>query len=426
MRSLLVLFLISVFGISYTQADKGDRILAFQIDETESGGFQAELEIAQAACMESVHFFQRWTDIETSPGEFSTALLDIADSYYASVGLKMELQLAPINTTAKEVPTDLVGVDFDDPILINRFKIFLDTVLNHFPNITLVALNIGNESDIFLAQKPEAEQNAFRDFLYEILPYTKDKYFELYQKELNVGTTFTHSGLVDYEFTKVINDSMDVVTLTYYPLNSDFTVQDTSVVQHDFEEIVDLYPNKKIYFAECGYPSSEICNSSEQKQADFYTAVFKAWDQFSIQIPYITVFKTTDWDSSAVVSFAEYYGVSDQRFTEYLRTLGVRTWDGAGSNKLAYENILCELASRDWCGTSCVVNDVTEDEVVDVYPNPSQGIYYWNQYSDFEVFDVFGNLIEKGASVYVDLSTNQDGVYWLKINDVVSRLVLSH
>ena len=38
-----------------------------------------------------------------------------------------------------------------------------------------------------------------------------------------------------------------------------------------------------------------------------------------------------------------FYGLNDNVFLEFLRKLGVRTWDNDGTNKPAYETIICEL-----------------------------------------------------------------------------------
>lgn len=140
--------------------------------------------------------------------------------------------------------------------------------------------------------------------------------------------------------------------------------------------MVSEYPDtsQPIYFAECGYASSTLCNSSETIQADFWTEVFNAWDTYQDNIPYITVFKSTDWSAAAVNELGEYYNLQDTIFKEYLRTLGVRTWVGDGTNKEAYERILCELNQRDWCEVSCFVtnaNDYAMDNMVSVYPNPA-------------------------------------------------------
>jgi len=42
------------------------------------------------------------------------------------------------------------------------------------------------------------------------------------------------------------------------------------------------------------------------------------------------------------------YGVSDEAFYQYLQTLGIRTFEGNGSNKAAFAAITEETAKRNW------------------------------------------------------------------------------
>jgi hypothetical protein len=196
-------------------------------------------------------------------------------------------------------------------------------------------------------------------------------------------------------------------------------MQDPSVVVDDFQDLVTEYPNTNIpiYFAECGYASSPYCNSSETKQADFYTEVFEAWDMFNDNIKWITIFKTNDWSQAEVDTLGDYYGISDTTFLEYLRTLGVRTWPGSGDNKVAYERILCELDARDWCNTNCVLNlddESHEKSDVSIYPNPTTGIV--NLKSDFpieriKIYDNQGRIILESKETILNISSFNHGSY---------------
>ena len=104
--------------------------------------------------MESIHLTFAWSSIEPTSGLFDSNyisnVLDIANIYYPAYGTKVELQIPTMNTNVKVTPTDLISIDFDDIIMINRFKTLLDTLFTHIPNVQLSALNIGNESDIYM------------------------------------------------------------------------------------------------------------------------------------------------------------------------------------------------------------------------------------------------------------------------------------
>lgn len=384
MKKAALLLIIGLFAIKgYSQSPKGDRKLAWQIDLAENNNYESAFLYGYDACMESVHLFFKWTDIESDTSTFNTTFinnfLDIMNIYYSEWNVEVELQIAPTNTGVKEVPTELINLPFNDPIVINRFKILLDTVFAHIPNVTLSALNIGNESDVtFGTNAPQ--YNEFKIFLDSVSNHAKNLYTNLHGTNLNVGTTFTLHGLIDNttaNLCKSVNNGLDIVSVTYYPLNGDFTMKAPSVVSTDFAYLVMEYPDtsQPIYFAECGYASSTLCNSSEALQADFWTEVFNSWDTHYQNIKYITVFKSTDWSTATVNQLGQYYGLQDTIFKEYLRTLGVRTWDGNGTNKLAYNRIKCELEARTWCDVSCSVTSLTEvtnSESISVYPNPAK------------------------------------------------------
>ena len=152
-------------------------------------------------------------------------------------GIPLNLNLQTINTVTREVPADLETVTWDDPLMISRFKAMLDYLFAQIPDLQISELAIGNE---------------------------------------------------------------DYLSVTYYPLQSDFTVRDPSEVGGDFDLLVALYPGKPIAFQECGYPSAAACNSSEQKQSDFVRAVFAAWDRHATRINHISFFLLSDWSSKTV------------------------------------------------------------------------------------------------------------------------------
>ncbi|MEL6864210.1 MAG: T9SS type A sorting domain-containing protein, partial [Bacteroidota bacterium] len=431
MRIFLALLLSLLSAFSFAQLPKGDRILAFQVDMAEDGDYDAAFSFAQEACMEAIHFFITWDVLEPNEGEFDEQILDellsLANIYYSAFGTKVELQLAPVNTNVLTVPEDLQSTSFASAQMIDRFKTVLDTVFSRMPDVELAALNIGNESDIYFGVEQQ-QYVAYQTFLEAVRPYAQSKYMALHGKALKVGTTFTHHALVDNQkasLCQMVNSNMDIIAVTYYPLNSDFTMQSTSVVAEDFDQLVDQYSNTEqpIYFVECGYASSSICNSSEDQQADFFSEVFKAWDEHANRIQYLTIFKSTDWSQEEVDNFELYYGISDLRFKEYLRTLGLRTYAGSGMNKLAYERLLCELESRGFCATACRTTTVQNDlmnEQINIFPNPVADHLFIQypapQINRLTLYDAQAHLLyatSKSNSLAMDNLAG--GIYWLEI-----------
>lgn len=429
MKTLSLTFILFLTLASYGQLLKGDRTLAWQVDMSENGDFAMAFEHCKAACMESVHMSLTWSGLEPTSGEFDadiiTNYLDVANLFYPLNDTKVELQLAVTNTTAKEVPADLMATDFDAPTMIARFKTALDTVFAHIPDVELAALNIGNETDILFGTD-EAQYEAFASFLEEISEYARTTYYALYDKELKIGTTLTLEGLTSpakSDLCQLLNAHTDIVSTTYYPLMPDFTMAAPAIVEEDFDALVAEYPNTEqpIYFAECGYASSSTCNSSDELQAQFYTNVFTNWDKHIANIKYLTIFKSTDWSEEAVEAFGVYYGIDDPIFLEYLRTLGVRTWEGDGTHKLAYEFILCELEARDWCAVECNLSNLTKTASkadIAIYPNPvinSMTVEVNHPVEKLLLFNAAGQMVRQSNTTTINLSTLKKGAYILEI-----------
>jgi len=182
MKNLIILLQLSLFTIININAQppKGDRILAWQVDVAENNRFDSAYSYAEAACIESIHFAFSWNLMEPTSGTFDQTFLNntlgISNTYFTALGIKLELNIPTMNTVTKDVPSDLLNVDFDDPVMINRFKIILDTIFGRLPNLELTALNIGNESDIFMGTDA-IQYNAYKTFLDSVVPYAKNTLF---------------------------------------------------------------------------------------------------------------------------------------------------------------------------------------------------------------------------------------------------------
>ena len=356
---LLLTILLSI-QLAHSQVPAGDRTIAFAVEPSEMQDFDAAFGLAQQACMKSIHQFFPWDAIEPSPGQFSQSFLgsvELSNIFFPASHTKVELNIPVINTVARQVPPDLQNAPFDSQLFIDRFNTMIDTLFARMPDIELVALNIGNELGAFLGDSSNVEQ--YKRFFDAVKLHAETLYRNLHGTELNVGMTLQFSTLVDPAFTplmKRLTETADILSVTYYDINADFTVRPPEDVLTDFDQLVALYQDtgKPIYFAECGYPSSPVCNSTEALQKAFVENVFLAWDAHKDAIKYISFFQLTDWSQQTVDDLSVFFGLSgDPIFKEYLRTLGFRTHSGAGRNKPAFEAVTCEAAARGFCATDC-------------------------------------------------------------------------
>ncbi len=302
-----------------------------------------------------------WSDIEgtgsgTTSGPFTDpyGALALFDSIAANQGIKLSLTIRPIDATGKTVPADLSNIRFHESgfVMSTRFKKMLDFVFTKINPNHLTGLFIGNEIDNY---NPGSDSNfwtdygAFLDAVHYFILNTTPTY-----SNLKIGFTATHPGLVDT--TKLLagganstavmlaySEHVDIVGVTYYPLNPDFTVQPPSAVHSDFQNLVNKYANP-IHVQEVGYPTATVNNSNEDTQAQFFCELFHTWDTFKTRIPNISVLRLNDSSRAEAEEMAIPYGLASEGFIEYLRTLGVISYSAI--DKPSFHLIKSELQKR--------------------------------------------------------------------------------
>lgn len=322
---------------------KGARVLGIHVQPPQDNNYDAAIAQAELFGTSSVPFFATWKSIETAPGVYDGALLDTVNAYYPPKGLKNSITIAPINTNVVEVPADLAGTAWDDPALIARFNAMQTFLFSRIPAVTLTAYCIGNEVDATLSTAPAVA--AYKTFYEAARAHAR-----ALRPGLAVGCTVMLSGLIgpSKALYQSLNASSDLIALTYYPMNADFTVKPPSQVPLDVDAALAAYPLQPLFIKEIGYPSSAICNSSEELQRQFVVEVFKVWDAHADRIPLLYFFLLSEWSQAQVDQLALYYGAATPAFKEFLKTLGLRSYAGAGADKPAFVQLVAEALARGW------------------------------------------------------------------------------
>lgn len=320
---------------------KGDRLLGIGINEG-SIGFDAAFPVAKAAGMQFVELPQQWDEIEPKPGQFTSPFLDIANAYYPTVGIRLVISLNPIDTNSLRLPKDLQGKAFDDPQVIDRFNKAIDFVLQRLPKTTLVAFSIGNEIDGYLG----SDRNKWAQ--YERFFKATSAHFRKMKPGVPVGTKAMMPSVIGGLKNEIqsINRHADAAFVTYYPLGDGFRVKPPTVVHQDIASLATLYAGRPIYLLESGYPSSSFLGSSEEKQSQFVSEMFTAWDKHAKQIAAMNFIWLHDISRDEVNGYTKYYGLNSRGFGEYLGTLGLRSHDG--KDKQAFKTLSREAKKRGW------------------------------------------------------------------------------
>lgn len=331
---------------------QGSRILGMDIKEIPSVTYDTAYNQAMAIGVREVKVSLDWAALEPTVGNYDNTVPGIIESYYPLQTGDIALVLRPLDTPGPSMPSDLAGLAFDDPKVITAFDNFLSNLHDQLPTLNasgkLRWINIGNEIDASLGSDT-TKWSQWQSFFQA----AKAKVNQLWGSSVQVSSIIEFSVLNDKAKLALYQDllpDLDDAVLTYYPLNSDFTVLPVSTVASDFKLMVDTIPKKSIVLQECGYPSSADTNSSETLQADFISSVFNAWDTYSDRISLIDLSWQYDVSSSTVDQWVIDYGMSgntnETAFRGYLGSLGLNNYDS--TEKKAMQRLRDELLVRNW------------------------------------------------------------------------------
>ncbi len=373
--------------------------------------------------MTQTGLFFTWASIETSPGVFDFSYLDIANIYYPAYNTSVDLTIAPIATNHLEVPADLASYPMDNPIVINRFKILLDSIFAHIPSLQLSSLEIGSEVDVYLGSD-SAKWTQYTNFYSSVSAYAKSL-----RVNVKVACEVTFDGLTgsSSNFVQTLNTFSDLIAVSYYPLNSDFTVKPVSIIPADFAQIIELYPSKPIYFTQFGYPSSAVCNSSNELQSQFIQQTFASWDQYASNIKMIDFTWMHDLSPETISYYSTYYGIADTKFLNFLGSIGLRTYAGSGIDKPAYNELICQANRRGYNNINCVtsIDNNTLEPGFKIFPNPANNILFLefnkstNAISEIKIANAFQQEVyDKKVTGYqtsLDISGLAAGAYFVHV-----------
>ncbi len=313
----------------WMQADENqpeaDRILAITDLPPLGEGLKAEdfavaVEKSRAAGCKGAVLTYSWPSLEPREGSFT--LRDLGEGVALNRGRVLFLGIQVLNTTVKEVPTDLQAKSLDDPEVLRRFRKFLDGLAPLLRN-RIRYLSIGNESDIYLSANPD-ELPAFVVFFESARQHAKS-----IAPHLVVGTTLSAEGATRSRFHELLA-AADAHFLTYYHGKSEVAdgFQDSATTRDALLAMAANLDDRPIVFQELGYPASDEI-SSEQKQAAFVTGVFDAWDELGARVPFVNYFMMYDFPDEMARQQMSYYGVDDEEvgFLSFVTSLGLHRVD---------------------------------------------------------------------------------------------------
>lgn len=344
-----------------TVVTKGSRKLGLHVTQSQSETFDAAFLLIDTNRFDHVNLHQIWGDgglvglpvppltTNAAGTTFDFTYIDIANAYYPAHSKGLMFTIGTIDSNNKLVPSSFNATAFDNAGLRSNFKTMLAALIPRFAATDIVSFQIGNEVDIQLGTNAMAWAQ-YKTFFDDVSAYAKTL-----RPSLKIGVTTTLYGSISASqksFIQSLNTNADIVSVTYYPLNSDFTMKSPSVISADLAALVALYPTKSIYIQEIGYSSGAtyIASSTEQ-QRQFVVNFFSAWDSYATNIPVVSWLNTTEWSTSSVNAYGTQYGICPgtycNPFKEYLQTLGLRNYTD-GSYKPAINEMILQMQNRGW------------------------------------------------------------------------------
>ena len=261
-----------------------------------------------------------WSSFEPTPGNFVDVDNVIENTKSLENLESISLTLAPFQTSTLTVPSDLVGLEWNDQQMMSRCLDAALELLNRFEGFDVHTIAIGNEMD-FLFQNDSTEWTKWQELLIFVRAGIKMRY-----PNTAVSTKLTVDGWLNPN-AQMLLPYIDSVVATFYPIDSQFRVTSFNEWGPKLDSFLQATDELPIYMAEFGAPSSSILGSSQALQAELYLDYLGWWDAHRARIP-ITVFVWSHELPLVVLDgILDALGSNDRNLRAYLGSLGLRDED---------------------------------------------------------------------------------------------------
>lgn len=340
---------------------KGSRQIGLDFSDAAADG-RWRSDLARELGVDAAVLQIAWNAIETSPNNYDAAYVEGLtgiNNAYPALNLKLSLTVASIHGQFLALPEDLRlallngQIRFNDPSIIARYRNLLNFIHAQLPNVQVTSLQVGHEVDQYFSQVTQEhfwpDYAAFYD---AVAAHAR----QLWGSEVPVGLTATHKGLLaepTRSLMLALNQTSDVVSVSYQPRRDDFTIMEPETIELDVQRVIALYYPKKLHFLNVGYPAASIVGSSPTKQSQFMHAFFRVWDRYAELMPFASFHRLFDYSRTRAGNEAAHL---TRRLppsvvpvaTGYVESLGLRSYAGDGKPKSAYRTLRNLMFERGW------------------------------------------------------------------------------
>jgi len=319
--------LLALLGIAVDLPVQGASLIGCSLNLPERA---PESDLYKIACEERsdglklVYTNAKWSNLEPRPGQYNLKNMDFKN--FETLGFKVLLTIQTIDTPHRTLPSDLMDVPFDSPVMQARFDALLKAIAAKLrPNVCWVSL--GNEVDVYLS-KHESELEPYAKFVERGRDVLR-----LQCPQLAVGVTTTNGGARDRPgIAARLNRKMDVVCMNYYPLEASWRARPVFGLDADFALMIQTAGTKPLLLQEYGCPADPSI-SSEDLQAAYVDGLFRNLKKYGDRVAGANWFLYCDFNSAFVNELIGYYlkgskYVETPNFRAYLSSMGLKRANG--------------------------------------------------------------------------------------------------
>lgn len=300
----------------------------------------AALGIAERAGLGFLVHNGKWSELEPKNGKYNFEPLDFNIATAKRLNIPICYTLRVIETVDRAVPGEFRKMPWSDPRMEKALLNLIEAIMQHFDGRVRWFL-LGNEIDGYFSRHPDELADYAR--LYSHLAAR----IKQIAPNIQVSATLMFGGvdLMD-GMMRPLTDQFDFVCFTYYPIRSDFTMQDPDLVKSHVDRMRKAAHGRPLVLQEVGYASGAKNQSSQEMQAQFVANVFKVLRANGDFVQAACFWLLADLQEDFVNKLAGYYGMPNSAvFKSFLQTLGM--FDGIGQAKKAWSVYEREVRTTD-------------------------------------------------------------------------------
>jgi hypothetical protein len=276
-----------------------------------------------------------WPELEPQPGVYDKEALENRLKEYDEQNLQTFLLISAYDSEDPVVPSDLEGLKFNDPELIDRFNKLMNWVIPMLVEYNGYIISISNEADNSFGELPNLHN--------EILTFLKEVKTHIHSINENMAVTVTiaegNLGIGKPGIKEIVKEC-DVACWNFY--GSEFIAeapyylpQDEAEIRKDIQRMLDYSGEKQIVIQELGmWSGSDVLSSSNEIQRKFFEIFFSEMKKED-RIRAAYVFQLVDWSPEVTDMFLQLFEGEElppvfiDALAESLKTIGlIRYSDG--------------------------------------------------------------------------------------------------